>query len=581
MSVFRFLVLSWNAADPECSARARQIAVTLSHRLPEFRGVLRIPGLQVLIAGEERGTNSVHRLHGSSGVVLGVLFARHGSSSSACKASLNRTASEAIVNSGGAALVERYWGRYVAFLADATGTRWVVRDPSGSLPCLLAQSNGIGIHFSWIEDYCALAGSIPSLDWKFIAAHALARLVDTRETGLQGISEILPGEALRLRQSTSSRHMIYRPALHATQGIIEDPVAATAAIRDAVRSCVGAWASLYPRLVHRLSGGLDSSIVLACLRMSRDAGLFCVNYRGTGFEGDERFFAGRMAAQVRCPLQEIDRTTQVALDEIPAFALSPRPAPSLIGYDSILTAHGRRTRSRRRLLVFGGVGGDQVFFQNPAVLTIADRMRRAPLAGGMFKAVLDAACMQGYSIWWVLRKAMRACSDHPWTVADVAGNRQLLRTAVVDDLMSERRFVHPWLSDPAANDLPPGKLWQLFALSTPLPYYDYVRSHCTPERVEPLLSQPVVEACLRIPSYRLLAGGRDRALARRAFANELPREIAVRRSKGGFEQYVHAVLRRNLPYVRAQLLDGMLVSHGIVDGEKLRCASGMRQHASP
>jgi asparagine synthase (glutamine-hydrolysing) len=64
-------------------------------------------------------------------------------------------------------------------------------------------------------------------------------------------------------------------------------------------------------------------------------------------------------------------------------------------------------------------------------------------------------------------------------------------------------------------------------------------------------------------------GGWDRAIARRAFYNELPREVAHRRYKGGIEAHIKSVVDTNLTFVRELLLDGALVQAGVVDRKQL------------
>jgi len=81
----------------------------------------------------------------------------------------------------------------------------------------------------------------------------------------------------------------------------------------------------------------------------------------------------------------------------------------------------------------------------------------------------------------------------------------------------------------------------------------------------PLLSQPVVEACLRTPAWMWIAGGRNRSVARAAFADQLPAPILDRRSKGSFAAYSGAVYRRSKQGMRTFLLDGQLRERGLLD----------------
>jgi hypothetical protein len=90
-----------------------------------------------------------------------------------------------------------------------------------------------------------------------------------------------------------------------------------------------------------------------------------------------------------------------------------------------------------------------------------------------------------------------------------------------------------------------------------------------PIKVAPLHSQPLIELCLQLPLYVLTSGGWDRAIARQAFRDELPREVANRRHKGGIEQHVQALFDHNRAFLCELLLDGALVREGIVDRAKL------------
>jgi asparagine synthase (glutamine-hydrolysing) len=85
----------------------------------------------------------------------------------------------------------------------------------------------------------------------------------------------------------------------------------------------------------------------------------------------------------------------------------------------------------------------------------------------------------------------------------------------------------------------------------------------------PLLSQPLVELCLRIPTYVLIKNGMDRATARRAFAPDLPPEIIKRRNKGRIDQHLRDVMDANLNFVRDLLLNGRLVKEGLLNRRNL------------
>src|SRR5258706_1812747 len=115
-------------------------------------------------------------------------------------------------------------------------------------------------------------------------------------------------------------------------------------------------------------------------------------------------------------------------------------------------------------------------------------------------------------------------------------------------LADGQRSIHPALLQ--AADLPLAKATQTYYLLYPTPYYDPFHAEDAPETVNPLLSQPLVELCLQLPTWVLTHGGRGRALARRAFATDLPKEVATSRSKGGMEEHLKTILLHNIDFAR-------------------------------
>lgn len=174
---------------------------------------------------------------------------------------------------------------------------------------------------------------------------------------------------------------------------------------------------------------------------------------------------------------------------------------------------------------------------------------------------MDAARQEQLSVWEILHRALSGARWHPQSEADSPSD------AV--NPPREDPGEHPTLRD-ILSPLPCGKRRHAFLL-TPIPptVWDPVTAPVV-ERVMPLRSQPLLELCLRIPTYTLIEGGWDRALARRAFQSDLPAAIASRRSKGEISEYVLDMLTGNLPFIRDLLFHGRLASEGFVDRNQFR-----------
>jgi asparagine synthase (glutamine-hydrolysing) len=112
-------------------------------------------------------------------------------------------------------------------------------------------------------------------------------------------------------------------------------------------------------------------------------------------------------------------------------------------------------------------------------------------------------------------------------------------------------------------------MWHILCLSIPPQFYESFGGPTAIERTPVLMSQPVMETCLRIPAYVWITGGRDRSIARRAFADVLPRAIIRRTQKGLADRYNRRMLDRNAKFLREMLLDGLLVRAGLLDRAKI------------
>ena len=88
-------------------------------------------------------------------------------------------------------------------------------------------------------------------------------------------------------------------------------------------------------------------------------------------------------------------------------------------------------------------------------------------------------------------------------------------------------FPHPWLDHLQAVPWP--LIRRLGTLLTTPEFYNVAPGIDAPEVLAPLYSQPAMELFLRIPLDVHFQDGRERGLARQAFAQDVPAEI-IRRS---------------------------------------------------
>ncbi|HKX90443.1 MAG TPA: asparagine synthase-related protein, partial [Sphingopyxis sp.] len=93
-----------------------------------------------------------------------------------------------------------------------------------------------------------------------------------------------------------------------------------------------------------------------------------------------------------------------------------------------------------------------------------------------------------------------------------------------------------------------------------------------PPAIPVLLAQPIVETCLRIPTWDWCRGGVNRAIAREAFSTALPAAVIARRSKSGPESLTAEVFELGRPVLRELLLGGALRDNRIIDAAAVEAA---------
>jgi asparagine synthase (glutamine-hydrolysing) len=410
------------------------------------------------------------------------------------------------------------------------------------------------------------------INWEYLAAWVCMMKGPTHATALGEVSQVLGGECVQVRDDRATSVFFWDALQVANSEMIEDPDEATRGLRDRVIDAVRAWASSYSGITLALSGGLDSSIIYASLRDSpARAKLTCFHHYPIGSDLDERQFARRVAETGGTGLIERPRIPTVSLEPLLGVEASHTPADYLY-YLEHSRLDARLAAEHNATAVFSGWGGDQVFYQARGFFGAGDYLHYRGVRPELLRVAFDSAQMDSVSVWQVLRHALaeRLQQRRLGLLREMAAPMVLIRPEVLDEVHGNLNYLHPVLRDPRGT--PSGKLWHAFHALGPWEFYDPLGCEDDPELVAPLYSQPILELCLRVPVHLLTLGGWDRAIARRAFYSELPREVANRKNKGGIEQHLWALFEHNKPFVRDLLLQGGLLREHIVDRKNLTTA---------
>ena len=444
--------------------------------------------------------------------------------------------------------IRDFWGNYVLFTSQGS-SHSVLRDPSGAIPVYYGAAHGLELYAS-DADMLRLAWP-ESFRPDVVALRHWLRFpfLRTARTGAANVSELLPGMARDVGSTGGRLRQAWSPISFASResGISSFPEAISL-LREKVLGSVQRLAEGQSNVVLQLSGGLDSSIVAAALSKG-GIGYRAITFATRSADGDERRYARQVARCFGIDLYELGEA-DVDLSVRTASGPFQRPPSPLL---QALRSAQLAAAGPDALLVDGG-GGDNVFGSVNSASPAIDAFRLCGAAAGL-RTVRNLAVRHGCTFWAAGASTLRR-----------ARRRQSFRWMPDDSFLAspipEMPDPHPWLE--SLDAMLPGSADHLRMIAG-VHHFLVDPAAGEPCNLHPLISQPIVETCLRIPSWLWLDGGRDRAVARAAFRELLPDAILDRRGKGSLQSLFvngYMALRSDL---REFLLSGRLVEHGMVD----------------
>lgn len=455
-------------------------------------------------------------------------------------------------------LVSRIWGRYVGVLFER-GDRpsAFLRDPSGALECVTWTQDGLTLACSAAEDWL-IRDLRPA--WRINVdrvAQALHSLVaGTGDLLIDGPTALEPGtiQALPLTRRAAT---IWEPADFADRSLDPAPPIdeAMLRIRRAIDEAVSGLASLPGPLGAEVSGGLDSSLVAASLRHNRpDAVSVWLNAYGSTPESDERDYVTILGRALGFkPLCARHATGPITSDWLTSLAGGFRPGLNALDHPQDRSWTGVLEKAGATALMTGK-GGDSVLFQAATTDVFTDVWLGAGWRALAYADLAELAAANEISVWSMIRAARRHRRHDP---------QPLLRNHPMLALPGAEPGPHPWLSD--LQRFGPAKRFQIAGVADSVSHHGPSALTRAIDVRHPLCAQPVVEACLALPTSLLTIGGRDRGLARRAHRDRLPADIVERRTKGEMTRVYGRMIAENLDVLRPWLADGRLAAWGVIN----------------
>lgn len=488
----------------------------------------------------------------STAIVVGALFSGNRGSPTGDANSPSPAPSDIV-----SLLLKDNWGAYVALVHDPLEESVsLFLDPSGLLP-VYHQVTPDHHLFTTDPELLVAAPSYPD-----ILDHLLRPELRQVRTCLVGVEEVRSGSLVSFIGGRSETDQLWTPDGY----VLSRPVSSFAEASDLLRhhsiDAVGAWARFFGKVGVAASGGVDSSLVCAALAKA-NAPFDCITLATGDRSGDERHHASAVAEflGVDCLERFLDPLLFDPARSASFGLARPSRRAFLTLFDDLL--EDARLECDASIVMDGNLG-DNLFCYLHSAAPVADRLRANGLGSSSFGTLLDMCRLTDCSLPVMIAATCRRLTGRgahdPWPADWRLLNREQHSRCPLP--------LTPWL-----DNWTPDRSGRTDHLCLLMHAQNHINGLTGPRsRLSPLASQPLVELCLSIPTWLWAEGGINRAVARAAFATDLPSRIVRRTSKSGPDSLIRVAFAKNRAAIAERLLDGQLASNGLLDRPAVEAA---------
>lgn len=537
----------------------------------------------VLCFGKRSQTKDMDRfLENDTAILMGRAFDKEKS------CSLEKAAFKRLSNLDKERALKQIWGKYVYIQVNNESSEFeIVVDSAGQLPFFYYPlTDGSLVFASDIEILFRVLRQKPEYNWNYLCSYLFYGNSSAIQTPFNGVFEVPPACSLQI----SKRERKTKPFINTLNSYQRHEIQEQGAV-TAIQKTLKPWIKPYKSICVSLSGGLDSSSLVYCLKdiIAKDQTLTALNYfHSTIQSSNELVHARQVCKEVGIDLIEVDASNSLPFDRpLHKRRLNPnKPIPGLLcmrweeAIEENLNYLGAYT-------FLSGHGSDHIFMRPPTQKAVTDYILENGLKG--CKAPLNGlAHFYRDSLFPILKANVRSLSSYFFRQKKDRRHRteaiKNLPCWIKRDLIQPElnTYSHP-IYDHLSSSILPGKYDQIDALFEGLAsIHVEVLDQISPT-FYPFLYEPVVEFALSFPTYKLFARGYDRYPLRQSVGDHFGTEIVWRRDKSQTTGIFQLGLKRNIAHVLELCLEGQLAKRGLIEKESLRktihlIANGDIQH---
>jgi len=480
-----------------------------------------------------------------------------------------------LLKHGAETLFKDVWGKSIFLQTQREEKAFtVIIDPTGQLPFFYyIFPEGDILFSSNVDIIFKILKKQPDFNWTYLCSYFVYGNSSAIQTPFKDIYELPPGCSLHITPQDQVTKTFWNPlcSYDPSKPRKKDAV-------DVLQATLKPWVEPYQAICVSLSGGLDSSSLVYCLKdlVRSDQTLLAVNYfHSTIKSSNELVHARQVCKETGIDLMEIDISKRLPFDLIDDdyLLLKPnKPFPGLVSLKWIqyIMNHVPSDTSSTFL---SGHGSDHIFMRPPSKNCVSDYIIEKGVHGvkqplndittfyrdALFSLLKDnAKSLSSYHL------GMRRDKRHPKNTQD---KRTPWEKHATRD-QSSTSFVHPIYAALPRRVLP-GKYAQIDAFYEGIASIHMELNPLIPTGY-PYLYEPVVDFALSHPTYDLFKEGHDRYPLRKAVSDRFKTDTVWRRDKSQTTGVLQLGIKKNLDSILALCGEGQFVKNGFVDKEKLQ-----------
>ncbi|OJW47907.1 MAG: hypothetical protein BGO67_03180 [Alphaproteobacteria bacterium 41-28] len=472
------------------------------------------------------------------------------------------------------AVLNKVWGKYVYINADKKDSHFaIVVDSTGQLPFFYHTfPDGSLLFASHVEILFKILGQKSDYNWKYLCSYLIYGNSSSIQTPFKNIFELPPGCSLTLTKNERKTAPFWDPLNSYKKPKLQEKDAV-----NVLQSTLKPWIKPYQSVCVSLSGGLDSSTLVYCLKdiMAKGQTLKALNYFHSHVQSsNELIYARKVCEEAGIELIEVDASNSLPFSSSQHNQpLKPnKPFPGLVSlkWQETILNNISLTDSCTFL---NGHGSDHIFMCPPSRKLVSDYILEKGITEykGQLKSI---AQFYRDPLFSTFKLNFKSLSSHFLSIKKESRYRKEKINKIPKWIKKEFiqnnscAYFHP-IYESLPQKVLPGKYDQIEALYDGFASIQVEMMNQVDPTFYPFLYEPAVEFALSFPTYKLFEKGYDRYPLRKAVSETFKTDTVWRRDKSQTTGLFQLGVKQNLEHVLAICLEGHFVRQELIDKEGL------------